>query len=73
MNEIDSNEEHDWMVANDQEFKRLMWGQLMIEEKIVMKAYANSLVNDKRVHKILHVAVQIIMDRYPDFDVSCIP
>lgn len=68
MNETDLNN-----VDDDNELDKLMWDQLMIEEKIVMKAYVNNLSNNKTIHTRLHQAVQIIMDRYPDFDVSFVP
>ena len=73
MNETDSNDEHDAMMLDMKEFQRIMWDQLTIEEKIVMKAYTNNVVNNKKIHKVLSAAVHVIMERYPDFDVSCVP
>jgi hypothetical protein len=70
MNETDLS---DYVSPIDDDFRKLLWDQLTIEERIVMKAYSNNLANDKTIHVKLHSAVQTIMERYPDFDITCVP
>jgi hypothetical protein len=76
VNEIDSNkefDEHSLMMEENKAFRQLIWEQLTIDEKIIMRTYSNNLTNNKKIHPKMMNAVLLIRERYPDFDMDCIP
>jgi len=77
VNETDSSDEddlaYDAKIKAESEFKRLLWDQLTIEERVVMKAYKNNITNNKTIHVRLMTGVNTILERYPEFDLTCVP
>lgn len=73
MNEIDSSEtEYQATIDEQKELQKLLWEQLENDEKVIMKVYLNNIMNDKKINVSLMNQVNIIMGKYPGFDIECV-